>query len=58
MKNQKRYFVFSKLAAVRTGSLKSVKNAETRQQARDFKSGQVDPSKFGIFDRESYSIIR
>lgn len=58
MKNQKRYLVFSKLAAVRSGTLKSVKNAATRQEARDFKSMQVDPSKFGIFDRESYSIIR
>jgi len=58
MKNTNRYMVFSKLAAVRTGSLKSLKNAATRQEARDFKSMQVDPSKFAIFDRDAHAIIR
>lgn len=58
MKNETRYFVFSKIAAVRTGSLKSLKNAETRQEARDFKSEKANPAIYGIFDRHSYTIIR
>lgn len=57
MKNQARYFVFSKLAAVRNGKLQSLKNATNRQEARDFKNWQADPSKFGIFDRINHAII-
>lgn len=58
MTNETRYFVFSKIAAVRTGTLKSLKNADTRQEARDFKSEKANPAIYGIFDRQNHSIIR
>ncbi len=57
MKQEKRYFVFSKLAAVRTGKLQSLKNATTRQEARDFKNWKDNPSIFGIYDRVNKAIV-
>lgn len=58
MKNYKRYFVFSKVAAVRTGTLKPLKNADTRQEARDFKATKPDGTIYGIYDRQASAIIR
>lgn len=57
MKIEKRYIVFSKNAFGRTGVLKSVKNAVTRQEARDFKNSQVNPKAFAIWDKQSQDII-
>lgn len=47
-----RYFVFSKNAFNRTGELKSLKNASTREEAREYRRERtVTAGTYGIFDR-------
>lgn len=52
--NQARYYVYSKYSTTR----KAMKNFTTREAARNYKRGQNDPSRYGIYDREAMSPIR
>lgn len=49
-----RYYVYSKNSATQ----KPLKNAQTREAARDYKRSQNNPSNYGIFDREAGESIR
>ncbi|QDJ96312.1 hypothetical protein Xoosp13_125 [Xanthomonas phage Xoo-sp13] len=53
-----RYFVFSKKSFNRTGTAKALKNAATREDARDFKRNQNSPTAYGIMDRSTGEVIR
>jgi hypothetical protein len=53
-KTNLRYYVFSKKATV----ARPLKNVATREEARDFKRKQKNPTIFGIYDRHSLSVIR
>lgn len=46
-KTQARYYVYSKTSSTK----KPLRNAETREEARDYKRSQANPSRYGIFDR-------
>lgn len=49
-----RYYVFSK----RVGPQKVLKNAATREDARDYKRSQSNPANYGIVDRFTGQTIR
>lgn len=49
-----RYYVYSKNSATQ----KPLKNAATREDARDYKRSQNNPSNYGIFDRVNGESIR
>lgn len=53
-----RYFIFSKNSYERTGVAKALKNAATREDARDYKRSQQRPSAFGIWDRFAGEAVR
>lgn len=53
-KTNLRYYVFSKNATV----ARPLKNTATREEARKFKRKQKNPTIFGIFDRETLSVVR
>jgi hypothetical protein len=44
-----RYYVYSKNSATQ----KALKNAETREEARNWKRSQANPANFGIADRHT-----
>lgn len=47
-----RYFVYSKNAFQRTGQFKSLKNAATREEARQYRRERsVNAGTYGIYDR-------
>lgn len=54
MSKSTRYFVFSKQSATQ----KAVKNAATREEARNYKRRQSNPSIYGIFDRVTGQVVR
>lgn len=56
MKNQTRYYLFSKNAYAKTGQAKSLKNASTREEARE--AQRSDSRSLGIFDRINNRVIR
>lgn len=58
MSTQTRYFVFSKKSFARTGVAKALKNASTREAAREFKRNQNQPTAYGIMDRHTGWSIR
>lgn len=49
-----RYYVYSKYSTTR----KAMKNFQTREAARNFKRGQNDPTRYGIYDRDNMTTIR
>lgn len=49
-----RYYVYSKNSKTQ----KPLKNAQTREDARDFKRSQNNPSNYGIFDRWAGESVR
>lgn len=53
-----RYFVFSKNSYSASGVAKSMKNAATREDAREYKRMSSNPEKLGIWDRQSNQAIR
>lgn len=53
-----RYFIFSKNSFARTGVAKAIKNAATREAAREYKRDQSNPSAYGIMDRWTGESIR
>lgn len=53
-----RYFIFSKNSFSRTGVAKAIKNAVTREEARDYKRSQNNPTAYGIMDRWTGETIR
>jgi hypothetical protein len=57
-KTETRYFVFGKRAAERTGEYRSVKNCAVREDAREFKRTKVDGTVFGIYDRQTETVVR
>lgn len=59
-KSQSRYFVFSKKAFEKSGVRKPLKNAVSREEARNWKryQGITDNiSSLGIFDRFNNTVI-
>jgi hypothetical protein len=54
---QTRYQVFSKQQLVSTGTFKSLKNANTREEAREWKRSASNPSKLAIWDNQSQTVI-
>lgn len=52
-KTSTRYYVYSKNSTTQ----KPLKNASTRQAAREWKNSQATPSNFGIFDRDTNSAV-
>ena len=46
-----RYYVYSKRTLDRTGDAKVLKNAATREAAREYKRTKSDPTAYGIMDR-------
>lgn len=59
MANQKtRYVVFSKALYKGYGEPRSLKNAATREAARQFKRNQKAPTAFGIYDRTYGEVVR
>lgn len=53
-----RYFIFSKNSFNRTGVAKALKNAETREDARNYKRNQSNPTAYGIMDRFTGEAVR
>ena len=49
-----RYYVYSK----NSNTQKPLKNAETREAARNWKRAQNNPSNYGIYDRYEGNSIR
>lgn len=49
-----RYYVYSKNSKTQ----KPLKNAQTREAAREYKRDQNNPSNYGIFDRWAGESIR
>ena len=54
---QTRYQVFSKQHLVSTGTFKSLKNANTREEAREWKRSASNPSKLAIWDKDRKSVV-
>ena len=48
----------TRYAVVTVSTERVVKNAATREVAREWKRNQSSPSKFRIFDRQTNSFIR
>ena len=53
-----RYYVYSKRTLDRTGEAKVLKNAVTREAAREYKRTKSDPTAYGIMDRWTGETIR
>jgi len=51
MSTSTRYYVYSKRSEARTGQAKPLKNAATREAAREYKRNQANPTAYGIMDR-------
>ncbi len=49
-----RYYIYSKNSSTQ----KAIKNAATREEAREYKRNLSNPSNFGIFDRQTGVSVR
>lgn len=56
MSGTTRYFLFNSNTFSRTGELRSVKNASTREEARSYK--RTSNQNLKIFDRAKGAVIR
>lgn len=54
-KSSTRYFLFNRNTLERTGEYKAVKNAQTREEAREAR--RSSSQNLGIYDRQARSVI-
>jgi len=54
-KSETRYFLFNRNTLQKSGQYKAVKNAETREQAREARRSSVQ--NLGIYDRVNRTVI-
>lgn len=54
-KTKARYFLFNRNTLQKTGQYKAVRNADTREEARDYR--RSSSQNLGIYDRVNRSVI-